>query len=64
MDSYRAREIMESRGVIEVLYRGLPVWIENILDETAQVTYLKSQRREDVPLSELEEGIGIENCCM
>ena len=26
----RAREIMESKGVIEVLYQGHPVWIEQI----------------------------------
>ena len=63
MNEGKAREIMESLGVIEVLYRGSSVWIENIKGENAEVTYLKSQKKEEIPLKELEESIGIENCC-
>ena len=42
MDVERARQIIESDGVIEVLYQGSPVWIEKILDNNqAQVSDIK-----------------------
>lgn len=40
MDSERARQIVNSLGVIEVLYNGSPVWIENLKENTAEVSYI------------------------
>jgi small acid-soluble spore protein H (minor) len=56
MDSKRAQEIMESHGVIEVLYKDSPVWIEQIKnDGHAEVTFLESNERTDVPVEQLFE---------
>jgi small acid-soluble spore protein H (minor) len=52
----RARQIVESQGVIEVTYDGSPVWIENIRNDNAEVTYLGTRRREEVPINVLMEG--------
>jgi len=51
----RAREIMESKGVIEVLYQGHPVWIEQIQQDTAQVRLLDNDHRLSVPINMLAE---------
>lgn len=56
MDSTRAKQIIESKGVIEVLYQGTPVWIENVLDDnTVQVSNIQTNDKQDVPVSMLEE---------
>lgn len=56
MDSNRAKQIMESKGVIEVLYQGSPVWIENVLDDnTVQVSNIQTKDKQDVPVSMLVE---------
>jgi len=56
MDSNRAKQIMESKGVIEVLYQGTPVWIENVLDDnTVQVSNLQTNVKQDVPVNMLVE---------
>lgn len=56
MDSNRAKQIMESKGVIEVLYQGTPVWIENVLDDnTVQVSILQTNVKQDVPVNMLVE---------
>ncbi|AEV69536.1 H-type small acid-soluble spore protein [Acetivibrio clariflavus] len=56
MDSNRAKQIMESKGVIEVLYQGDPVWIENVLDDnTVQVSNLQTNVKQDVPVNMLVE---------
>ncbi|HOQ01428.1 MAG TPA: H-type small acid-soluble spore protein [Acetivibrio clariflavus] len=56
MDSKRAKQIMESKGVIEVLYQGDPVWIENVLDDnTVQVSNLQTNVKQDVPVNMLVE---------
>jgi len=52
----RAREIMESTGVIEVLYQGHQVWIEQIEQDTAQIRILDSEHRLSVPVNMLAEG--------
>lgn len=52
----RAREIMESKGVIEVLYQGHPVWIEQIEQDSAQVRLLDNEERLQVPINLLAEG--------
>jgi len=57
MDKKRAKEIMRSDGVIEVLYEGNPVWIENVLDNNnAAVSRLNTNQRFEVPVSMLVEG--------
>jgi small acid-soluble spore protein H (minor) len=56
VDMRRARNIMESHGVIEVVYQNSPVWIEEINDENlVQISYLDTKERTAVPVGELEE---------
>lgn len=55
MDNKRAREIINSLGVIEVLYQGRPIWIEDIDSSLAQVRYLDIGDSFEVPVRELEE---------
>ncbi len=55
MDNESARRIVESLGVIEVQYNGSPVWIENIKDNTAEVSYLDTKNKAEVPIEKLIE---------
>lgn len=55
MDNESARRIVESLGVIEVLYNGSPVWIENVKNNNAVVSYLDSKNKAEVPVEELIE---------
>lgn len=56
MDSRRAKQILESHGVIEVLHNGSPVWIENIRGESAEVTYIGTSSKAEIPVNNLVEG--------
>lgn len=60
MDEKRAREIVDSLGVIEVMHNGKPVWIENITGNEAQITYIEGNETVDVSLNQLVEGDPIE----
>lgn len=51
----RALEIFNSLGVIEVLHHDSPIWIEQIKDEVAEIRYLETEARIQVPLGELRE---------
>lgn len=51
----RAREIMESKGVIEVFYQGHPVWIEQIEQDTARIRMLDNKQQLNVPINMLAE---------
>jgi small acid-soluble spore protein H (minor) len=56
MDHIMAKQIIESHGVIEVLYQSKPVWIEQVTsDNQAEVTILDTNERIRVPLEELSE---------
>lgn len=55
MDSRRAHEIVSSLGVIDVLYQGQPVWIENLKGNEAAVEFLDSSRKGRVPIEDLME---------
>ncbi len=57
MNSQRAKQIIESHGVIEVKYHDSPVWIEQVLpaENEAEVTDLDTNERMNVPLKELTE---------
>ncbi|OPZ93765.1 MAG: acid-soluble spore protein H [Firmicutes bacterium ADurb.Bin419] len=56
MDSNRAKRIMESNGVIEVLYQGSPVWIENVLDNNiVEVSNIQTNDKKEVPAYMLVE---------
>lgn len=55
MDNKRAREIINSLGVIEVLYQSRPIWIEDIDGSLAQVRYLDAEDSFEVPVGELKE---------
>lgn len=56
MDPEQAQQIVESLGVVEVLYNGAPVWIENVDGEDAEVRYLETGDIIQVPVNELVEG--------
>lgn len=55
MNNERARQIVESLGVIEVLYNGSPVWIENIKENTAEVSYIDTKNKAEVQVDKLIE---------
>jgi H-type small acid-soluble spore protein len=55
MESKRAEQIMQSNGVIEVSYNGMPVWIESIHGDMARVKFIDIDRSTDVPISALSE---------
>jgi len=54
MDYKRAKQIFESPDIIEVTYKGVPVWIEEVNHTSAMVS---SNQYEDqrVPLELLDE---------
>lgn len=52
----RAKEIVESTGVIDVHYQGRPVWIEGLEDGKAVVSFLHDRDRHlVVPVADLVE---------
>ena len=55
MDNERARQIVESLGVIEVLYNGSPVWIESIKENNAEVSYIDTKNKAEVQVEKLIE---------
>jgi len=56
LDSIRAKEIISSGKLIQVLYQGSPVWLENVKDNyTAEITKLDGKDKMEVPLSLLVE---------
>lgn len=57
MDIKRATEIIESLGVIGVSYKGNPVWLENINDQsyTVKVKDIKTDKELNVDIKDLKE---------
>ncbi|HHZ20636.1 MAG TPA: H-type small acid-soluble spore protein [Firmicutes bacterium] len=57
MDIKRAKQIMESDGVITVHYGESPVWIEQIHEQeaSAEITDLETEERLVVPVDLLSE---------
>jgi H-type small acid-soluble spore protein len=56
LDIGRAKQIIESQGVIAVNYHNSPVWIEQLKDnENAEVTTLDTNQRIEVSIDELDE---------
>jgi H-type small acid-soluble spore protein len=55
MDRNRAEEIMRSPAKIEVVYDGLPVWIEGTADDKANITVMGTCKTMDVPYTKLRE---------
>lgn len=57
MDVHRAEEITRSFGYIDVLYKDLPVWIEeiNVKEGTVKVKELDSDKQYAVLVSKLHE---------
>jgi small acid-soluble spore protein H (minor) len=57
MDIKRATEIIESLGVIGVNYKGDPVWLENINQQsnTVKVKDIKKDEELNVDIRDLEE---------
>jgi small acid-soluble spore protein, H-type len=57
MDIKRATEIIESLGVIGVNYKGDPVWLENINQQsnTVKVKDIKKDKELNVDIRDLEE---------
>jgi small acid-soluble spore protein H (minor) len=48
MDIQKAREILDSLGVIEVTYNNIPVWINQIDGDKAQVQNLETHEKFEV----------------
>jgi small acid-soluble spore protein H (minor) len=56
MDSRRAREILSSSDMVNVTYNGKPIYIENVVQDTASIHYLnKPEEKKEVPLNDLLE---------
>lgn len=57
MDIKRANEIIESLGVIGVSYKGDPVWLENINEQsnTVIVKNMKTDEKLNVGITDLKE---------
>jgi small acid-soluble spore protein H (minor) len=55
MDVQRAHDIVNSLGVIEVLYQGEPIWIENINGDLARIDFLERRHQAEVPVHDLME---------
>lgn len=57
MQSERAEEIMNSKGVIEVLYNNKPVWIQNVnpVNNIAEIKILDTDERISAPVERLTE---------
>ena len=56
MDSQRAKQIMKSKDNIQVLYRGSPVWLEQVRENNvAEITQLEGKERLEVPVDLLSE---------
>lgn len=59
MDITRAKQIIDAKEKINVLYQGSPVWIEGVSDNSiAQVESIEGKRaRFEVPVNLLEERV-------
>lgn len=57
MDIKRAKEIIESPGVIGVHYQDTPVWLKavNMNEQTVKVTRLPNNETMEVPVASLFE---------
>lgn len=55
MDVKRAHDIVNSLGVIEVLYQGEPIWIEDIHGNQARIDFLERRHKAEVPVRDLAE---------
>lgn len=57
MDIKRASEIVESLGVIEVNYKGEPVWLQNIYEEDkiVKVKNMRTDEELNVDIKDLHE---------
>jgi small acid-soluble spore protein H (minor) len=57
MDLKRAKEIINSKGVIEVTYNNAPVWLESVIEEdaSAHVKLLSTNQSMNIPVEQLSE---------
>ncbi|TYQ15908.1 UNVERIFIED_CONTAM: small acid-soluble spore protein H (minor) [Acetivibrio alkalicellulosi] len=55
MDTIRAKQILKSDGVIEVLYEGAPIWIENVIDNKADISVINTNEKKNVSVNMLIE---------
>jgi H-type small acid-soluble spore protein len=60
MNEQRIHEILDSHGVIDVRYQNLPVWIEQVNQDRAEVILLDTDQRLEVPLADLYEESSLE----
>ena len=58
LDDKRAKEIMVSTGIIEVLYQGSAVWIEKLKENnTAIIHHISNNKKEEVQIDSLVENV-------
>lgn len=55
MDIRRAEAVMKSQGLVSVSYNGLPVQIENIQGDMAEIEFIGMEGKVKVPVSALAE---------
>lgn len=56
LDSERVKDIIKSKDVIQVLYQGSPVWVNQVRDNNvAEVTRLDRKDKIEVPVYLLVE---------
>lgn len=55
MDRQRAEQIMKAPKKVEVQYEDVPVWIDRIHGDSANVTIIGTSRSMKVPLEKLED---------
>lgn len=56
LDTKRAKEIVASTGIIDVLLDNSSVWIESVNDNnTVKVHHISNNKKEEVPVDRLLE---------
>lgn len=55
MDIKRAEMVMRSQGLINVSYNGMPVQIENIQGDEAEIKFIGVEGKVKIPVSALAE---------
>ncbi len=55
MNTKRAKEILDSNDMIQVLHDGASVWLEKVEGDYAKVKNLSTNIEEKIPVNELHE---------
>jgi len=56
LDIIRAKQIIQTPDLVQVMFRGAPVWLEAVNENTATIQHVDTREREEVPVNLLKEG--------